>query len=210
MPGQLTKPVVRSLADATAHWLAYKKACGFENVFSEALLIIPIAECLASKGYSIKTESHTADLGIGDPGDFNYDAVATNEQEQATIFIETKYLVGNANASRLYGDLVKLALPSEARCPTGKFSRLLLVAGTGLDNSSVINNMRSNSKMTIGVPEKGAFNLSEEIKGNKALVYFVNKLAFGDGRDVKSFNVSSLVPTKEADGEQLYIFSVTR
>ena len=60
------------LCKATAHWLAYKKAAGFEHALSEALLIVPVAECLAANGYILRTEMDTTKFGVGTPGLFNY------------------------------------------------------------------------------------------------------------------------------------------
>ena len=111
------------LCKATAHWLAYKKATGFEPALSEALLIVPLAECLAANGYTLKTEADTTRYGVGTPGLFNYDAIA-EKNDRTTIFLETKYLKTIANVNRCLIDLLKLALPD-----ADVYQRLLLIAG---------------------------------------------------------------------------------
>jgi hypothetical protein len=102
--------------------LAYKRAAGFAHA-SEALLIIPIAECLANEKYDLKTEADTTTYNIGTPGLFNYDAIA-DKNGVCTILLETKYLKGKPNVNRCLIDVLKLALPSG-----DTYQRLLLVAG---------------------------------------------------------------------------------
>jgi hypothetical protein len=65
-----------------------QKAAGHQHALSEALLIVPLAECLAAKGYTLETETDTSQFGVGAPGSFNYDALARNGS--TTIFLETK------------------------------------------------------------------------------------------------------------------------
>lgn len=44
------------LAKAVAHWLAYKSLSGFQGLFSEALLMVPVAEYLIGHGYHVAGE----------------------------------------------------------------------------------------------------------------------------------------------------------
>ena len=82
--------LITSLRKATAYWLAYKKKTGMGSSLSEALLIIPVSECLHAKGYRLETEKDTTEYGVGTAGLFNYDAIATKGED--TIFIELKYM----------------------------------------------------------------------------------------------------------------------
>jgi hypothetical protein len=121
-PGDEEAIVQEDLSRATAHWLAYKRAAGFRHA-SEGLLIIPLAECLAAKGYDLKTEADTTQYDVGTPGLFNYDAIA-EKKDSLTILLETKYLKASSNVNRCLIDVLKLALP-----PSDVFQRLLIVAG---------------------------------------------------------------------------------
>jgi hypothetical protein len=130
--------LIISLRKATAYWLAYKKETGMGDSLSEALIIIPVAECLHAQGYQLKTEKDTTEYGVGTAGLFNYDAIASKGKD--TILIELKYLTRkNTNDKRLYNDVLKLALP-EPQC-----RRFLIVAGKSeiLSESGVIKKLRA-------------------------------------------------------------------
>lgn len=128
-----------ALCKATAHWLAYRKAACFQHA-SEALLIIPLAECLAARGYDLKTEADATQCGVGTPGQFYYDAIA-EKKDGRTILLETKYLKAGFSANRCLIDILKLALP-----PGDLYQRLLLVAG----EETLIERLRLETKYGLG------------------------------------------------------------
>jgi hypothetical protein len=190
--------LISALSKATAHWLAYKKFSGF-NTACEALLIIPIAECLAARGYTLKSEQDTSFLKIGSPGEFNYDVIAERRDNGTTIFLETKYYPKKQrlNEARLYIDLLKLALPTDAQCPQDKFHRMLLMAGKDLSTSDVIKKLRNKNEIRV-----------EELPNSKELGAFVNKitnLGWSPNRCTVKHS-----PEAVADGETVEVFSVVR
>lgn len=178
------------LCKATAHWLAYKKAAGFEHAFSEALLIVPIAECLAANGYTLRTEADTTKYGVGTPGLFNYDIVA--EREGAIIFLETKYLKTKSNGNRCLTDLLKLALPPADNC-----QRLLLVAG----KAKAIELLRLERQYRVD-------DLEGVAKLDKEFDRFLNK--FKTEKSSPKLVSVQASDSIEADGEFVKAFTVSR
>jgi hypothetical protein len=110
------------LAEATAHWLAYKQLSGFESLLSEALLMIPVAEYLIEHGYHVAAEQDTKrlDFGFGEPGEANYDIAAKKGDDR--LLLEMKYLKKSED-QRIIKDFIKLALPPQ----DSKYERLFLI-----------------------------------------------------------------------------------
>ena len=145
----MDKQRIQKLANAIAHWLANKRLSGFGNIFSEALLVIPIAEFLLSAGYKIYAEQDSQKtFDIGGFGNVNYDLVA-NRQSDKVIF-ELKFLK-KVNNQRLITDFVKLAVSNDK----GNFtwSRLLVIAhsDSGKSNSGLINKIGNTKRHTFKV-----------------------------------------------------------
>jgi hypothetical protein len=212
----MSDSIIKSLALATAHWLAYKKASGFENAVSEALLIIPLAECLSAKGYSFQIERDTSFLGIGNRGEFNYDAIATNGD--STIILETKYLKSaKSGENRIYIDLLKLALPTILQCPKKSCKRLLVVAGSSDSLSLTVKKLSTVRKVLFrrdAMQEKPTYNefdLGAMITKSQELQMFAKRLdALPSGQVPHCFNITLPFEPAEACGEKVAVFSVNR
>jgi hypothetical protein len=178
------------LCKAAAHWLAYKKAAGFEYALSEALLIVPIAECLAANGYTLETEIDTTKYDVGTPGLFNYDVVA--ERGGEIVFLETKYLKIKPSVNRCLTDLMKLALP-----PTNNCQRLLLVAGKA--KAVELLELKPQYRMD---------DLEGVAESDKEFGRFLNKFKI-EKSSPKLVFVQASDPI-EADGEVVKAFTVSR
>jgi hypothetical protein len=103
------------LGRSVAHWLAFKSLSGFYDLFSEALLMVPVAEHLLGHGYVVKGEQDTKTLfDLGNRGEANYDIMAeridTIDRTPQKLLVEMKYLK-KPNDHRVVKDFVKLALP---------------------------------------------------------------------------------------------------
>lgn len=117
----MNEEFARGLAHATAHWLAYRGLSGFEKLFSEALLMIPVAEYLLGHGYDVDAERDAHKVcGIGNPGEANFDIAAEKGIEK--LLLEMKYLK-TSGEQRIIKDLIKLALPHRAP----HYERLFLI-----------------------------------------------------------------------------------
>ncbi|MCV0386861.1 MAG: hypothetical protein K5821_10540 [Nitrobacter sp.] len=178
-----------ALCKATAHWLAYKKAAGF-MLASEALLIIPLAECFVSKGYDLKTEADTTRYNVGAPGLFNYDAIA-ERKDGSTIFLETKYLKGKFDVNRCLIDVMKLALPD-----AHVYQRLLLVAGevTAIDRLSLNTEYRLEDFRHLAKSKQDFGKFLEKYEAEKSRPGIISIEAsatvVADGAAAKVFSVS--------------------
>jgi len=207
--------VINNLAKATAHWLEYKAAAGFGAANCEALLIVPIVECLAASMYSSKTEQKMSSENGGPDEYSSCDVEATKNNGESGIILETKYLTGNDK--RLYIDLLKLASPTEQQRPKGKWHRLLLIAGkaTYLANSEVVKRLKKTDTVIIKANgnyalQDNELDLEHEGKSNQELRKYWT-------RNEKLFppNTSGRFAIKmgfeaNADETRVVIFSVTR
>ena len=112
---------------------------GYETIFSEGLLIIPIAKYFRDQGFDVNGDTdyyfHRSDKKSGERGKANYDFYAKNGDSE-TIILEMKWLKaefkkegsdyskrGNANYPRIITDFIKLAIP-----PVNLWKRLVVVA----------------------------------------------------------------------------------
>lgn len=204
--------VINNLAKATAHWLEYKAVSGFKDANCEALLIVPVVECLAANKYYSKTEQN---VSPEDGGSYiSCDVEATKDNSELGILLETKYLKGNPK--RLYIDLLKLALSTDQQRPKEKWHRLLLVAGktSDLSKSKVIERLNKVDTVifkTIGNHQvlENELDLGHEAKSDKELREYRTRnekllsLNTTDRFTIKKF------PDAIADETTVIIFSVT-
>lgn len=115
----------KRLICATAHWLEFKRLAGFECLFGEALMLMPISEFLLGNGWQLDAERdfHSLFDGKASRGYLNYDLFATKGDER--LVIEMKFLKaprknGGPNSlaaplawSRIFDDIAKLAFPTD-------------------------------------------------------------------------------------------------
>jgi hypothetical protein len=207
--------VIKNLAKATAHWLEYKAASGFKDANCEALLIVPIVECLAANNYSSKTEQNVSPADGGSSMYISCDVESTKDNGDSGIILETKYLKGNPK--RLYIDLLKLALSTDQGRSKEKWDRLLLVAGKtkNLSDSSVIKKLKEVD--TVIFKTNGShqaldteLDLVHETKNDQELRnYFEKNEKIISLNKADRFTIKK-IPPAVADETTVLIFSVTR
>ena len=209
----------QELARATAHWLAYKRLSGFDPMFSEALLIIPIGEYFLGKGWNITAEKDCqAILGEGKRGYVNYDVFA-EKKDQATrrpleaVLLEMKFFKkGSSNHSRLITDFVKLAIPDTNR----RFLRFSVLASEDRfspppwlepfisGKRQLIKIVRSEESVKLnGVDEINLTKDGRDSIFSKLDAYSINSLAFSveaSGGDMSHFSDKVFVLTIEREG----------
>jgi hypothetical protein len=143
----------KQLALATAHWLEYMSLSGYRRLFSEASLIIPVAEYFRGQQWKVAAEVDCYKLlkmkwRKGLAGYVNYDVHAERSKgvNSDQVILEMKFMKGEIsgkekdeisgeeedahakratpNYSRLISDFIKLAIPDKDR----NWKRLSLVA----------------------------------------------------------------------------------
>ena len=103
----------KQLATAAAHSLEYMDLSGYNNLFSELLLILQIAEYFRCKLWTVSAEKDCDELlgAISTRGIVNYDVYA-QKNESEKIILEMKFVKAtNPYYSRIVTDFVKLAIP---------------------------------------------------------------------------------------------------
>ncbi len=120
---------ISELAKTTCSWLAYKGLTGFEELFIEAMLSLPIAEFLSSrKDWVLEQEVDYRDfLGSGAMPRIWCDFAGRRRYgKQIDFLLETKVLKREARkaARDIAADLVRLSLPMEKQ-----LTRIFLLAG---------------------------------------------------------------------------------
>ena len=103
----------KQLATAAAHWLEYMDLSGYNNLFSESLLILQIAEYFRCKLWTVSAEKDCDELlgATSTRGIVNYDVYA-QKNESEKIILEMKFVKAtNPYYSRIVTDFVKLAIP---------------------------------------------------------------------------------------------------
>ena len=123
-------------------WLNEMKRFGYENIFSEGLLIIPIAESFRDQDFEVKGDTdyyflRSDDKGPGKRAQINYDFYAKKDNGSVgeILILEIKWLKseikkvgsnhpkkGSANYPRIITDFIKLAIP-----PPNLWKRLTVV-----------------------------------------------------------------------------------
>ena len=106
----------KQLATAAAHWLEYMDLSGYNNLFSESLLILQIAEYFRCKLWTVSAEKDCDELlgATSTRGIVNYDVYA-QKNESEKIILEMKFVKAtNPYYSRIVTDFVKLAIPRNA------------------------------------------------------------------------------------------------
>jgi hypothetical protein len=86
---------------------------GYNNLFSESLLILQIAECFRCKLWTVSAEKDCDELlgAISTRGIVNYDVYA-QKNESEKIILEMKFVKAtNTYYSRIVTDFVTLAIP---------------------------------------------------------------------------------------------------
>jgi hypothetical protein len=112
------------LAEATSLWISYKRKCGFGQLLSESMLLMPLAEFLMGQGWTVASEQDLYTVAQkGSPGAVNYDLVAGRSADElqagrGQIILEVKSLTKKSNyPARIYSDFAKLALaPGHHQC----------------------------------------------------------------------------------------------
>jgi hypothetical protein len=131
--------IERELSSAITGWLQEMKRDGYEQIFNEALLAIPIAKYFLDQGYKVEgeTDYHFIKAKNNEPGatkrgQINYDFYAQKDTGTSSenVILEMKWMKsntkkkkGSVNYARLVTDFIKLAIPS-----TGISKRIAVIA----------------------------------------------------------------------------------
>jgi hypothetical protein len=116
------------LAKTTCSWLAYKSLTGYEDIFVEAMLSVPISEFLASrKDWMLEQEGdYRKLLNAGALPRIWYDFSGRRRFGKGIDFLlETKFLKSAAEktARGIAADVIRLSLPRQ------ELTRIFLLAG---------------------------------------------------------------------------------
>jgi hypothetical protein len=96
----------KQLATAAAHWLEYMDLSGYNNLFSESLLILQIAEYFRCKLWTVSADKDCDELlgATSTRGILNYDVYA-QKSESEKIILEMKFVKAtNPYYSRIVTD----------------------------------------------------------------------------------------------------------